>query len=308
MSIAERLPPRLRADLALLAVTFVWGMSFTVVKSALDDASTVVFLAIRFVTAVLAVAWFSRRHLRTGSLADPLAWRGGPWAGLCLAVAYLAQTSGLRETTASKSAFITSLCTALVPFFGALVYKSVPRPGELIGVALAILGMGFLTVIPQQLEQGFGAFDIARGELLTLAGAAAFAAHILVTGHFAGRAGLSAFSLLQLATAALLFLLVLPWLGPPVLRLTPRLAGAVLLTSVLCTAVGFTVQAWAQRHTTPTRAGLIFATEPVSAAATSYLVAGETLPAAGWVGAALIVTGVIAVELKPAPGRGHPSG
>lgn len=299
--------PRAKADGALIAVTLVWGASFTLVKEALNDSSTILFLSVRFVVATAAVALFSRRDLQTGSLADPLAWRGGPYAGVCLAAAYLCQTTGLRSTTPSKSAFLTSLCTALVPFFAAIVYRNVPRVAEVLGITLAILGMGMLTVFPEQHGGSAAGWTAGRGELLTVAGAGAFACHILVTGHFAGRAGLSAFSLLQLATAAILFLLALPWLEPVAWRLSPRWAAAIVVTGILCTAVAFTVQAWAQRHTTATRAALIFALEPVSAAITSYLVAGEVLGPAGLAGAILILAGIVMVELKLSPPGRHPS-
>ncbi|MCC6540146.1 MAG: DMT family transporter [Bryobacterales bacterium] len=290
---------RARAELALLAVTLVWGASFTLVKAALGDASTVLFLALRFTVATALLTLFARRALATGLMMDPLAWQGGWRAGLCLAAAYLCQTGGLRYTTPAKSAFITSLCTVLVPFFAAAVYLTKPQRNEIPGVAVAMLGMGLLTI--PGAEASFG-----RGEWLTLAGAAAFAAHIVVTGHYAGRAGVNAFSLLQLGAASLIFLAALPWFEPVRLNATPRLLSALAVTAVLCTAVAFTVQAWAQRHTTPTRAGLIFATEPVSAAATSWLAAGETLPPLGWAGAALVLAGVVAVDLKPAPPQRHP--
>ena len=287
---------RTKAEWALAAVTIVWGASFTLVKGALDDASTVAFLAIRFAAATGAVALFSRRALATGMLADPLAWQGGWRAGLCLALAYLCQTSGLRWTTPSKSAFITSLCTVLVPILGALFYRRLPRAREGAAVVLALGGVALLTW-----PSGATGWAMNRGDLLTIGGAAAFAGHILVTGHYAGRAGLNAFSLLQLATAGLVFWLALPWIEPVHVDLSPRLLAALLVTAVLCTAVGFTVQAWAQRHTSATRAGLIFAMEPVSAAATSYLLAGEILAPAGLLGAVLILAAVSVAE--PRAGR-----
>ncbi len=288
---------RARAEAALLAVTLIWGMSFTLVKNALDDASTLAFLAIRFTAATGALTLFSRRALATGMLADPLAWQGGWRAGLCLAAAYLCQTSGLRWTTPSKSAFLTSLCTALVPILAAIFYRKLPRGLEIAGVMLAVSGTGLLTLTPGQ--TGGGSWMPGHGELLTLGCALGFAGHILVTGHYAGRAGLNAFSLLQLATATLLFWLWLPWSEPFYWRVTPRLAVALAVTGVVCTAVAFSVQAWAQRHTSATRAALIFSMEPVSAAVTSYLVAGEILAPIAMLGAGLILAGVLVVELGP---------
>jgi drug/metabolite transporter (DMT)-like permease len=285
---------RAKAEAALLAVTVVWGASFTLVKGALGDASTVAFLAVRFTLATVTLALFSRKGLATGMLADPLAWQGSWRAGLCLALAYLFQTAGLRWTTPSKSAFLTALCAVLVPLLSACLYRAVPKGVEIVGVSLAMAGMVLLTA-----PLGGSGWQWGRGDLLTVAGAVTFAGHILVTGHYAGRAGLNAFSLLQLGAAALLFWAAAPWIEPFEMRFTPRLLAALLVTSVLCTAVAFTVQAWAQRHTSATRAGLIFAVEPVSAAATSYFASGEVLTPAGGLGAALILAGLLVVELKP---------
>ncbi len=286
---------RARAEAALIAVTAVWGASFTLVKEALGDASTLLFLAIRFTVATAAVAWFSRRTLAPGGmLVDPLAWQGGWRAGLCLAVAYLCQTSGLRWTTPSKSAFLTSLCTVLVPLLGACIYRRLPQRVEAVGILLAVAGMVLLTDFTWMSLGGAG-----WGELLTIAGAVAFAAHTLTIGHHASRVGLTAFSLLQLGTATLLFWVAIPWYAPIRVRPSWRLAVAILVTGVICTAVGFTAQAWAQRLTPATRVALIFALEPVSAAAASYLFDGEILPAAGMAGALLILAGVLVVEWRP---------
>jgi drug/metabolite transporter (DMT)-like permease len=81
---------------------------------------------------------------------------------------------------------------------------------------------------------------------------------------------------------------------------------ALAVTSLLATALAFTIQTWAQRWISPTRTVLIFAMEPVFAWVTSYLIAGEVLPRRGVVGAALILSGILMVELKPFRFGQHP--
>jgi drug/metabolite transporter (DMT)-like permease len=95
------------------------------------------------------------------------------------------------------------------------------------------------------------------------------------------------------------FLVALPWFEPIRFRVTWRLLAALLVTGVVCTAVAFTIQAWAQQRTPAARVALIFALEPVSAAIVSYVVGGEVLQASGVLGALLILAGVLVVELKP---------
>jgi drug/metabolite transporter (DMT)-like permease len=90
------------------------------------------------------------------------------------------------------------------------------------------------------------------------------------------------------------------WVETPLIRWRPGVVIALLVTGLLATALAFGVQAWAQQYTTPTRTALIFALEPVFAWITSYLLTGELLSRHGTVGAALILAGILLVELKPA--------
>lgn len=287
------------ADLALAGVTVVWGASFTLVKAALEDVSTILFLAVRFALAAVVLALLYRRRL--GAVRTPAALRGGLLAGICLAAAYLLQTAGLRLTTPSRSAFLTALSVAMVPLLASLVYRSAPQPSEAAGVGMALVGMGLMTAAP-----GAGG-NASLGDWLTVGAAVAFAAHIVTVGHYAPRAGFEALSVMQIGVVAAMMLATVGWLETPRLRWSARLAAAWLVTALLCTALAFTVQAWAQQRTTPTRAALIFALEPVVAAATSWIVAGEALGAAAAAGAALILGGVVTAEMKPWKTRGHPS-
>ena len=77
------------------------------------------------------------------------------------------------------------------------------------------------------------------------------------------------------------------------LELTPSLSFALVITGVLATAVAFIVQVWAQRQVPAQRVALIFALEPALAAWLSWLVLGEQLNDAGWLGSGLITAGVV---------------
>ena len=91
------------------------------------------------------------------------------------------------------------------------------------------------------------------------------------------------------------------------IRWTSRVTAALVITGLLATALAFAVQSWAQLHTSPTRTALIFSLEPVFAWVTSFLLTGELLTRAGTLGAALILAGILLVELKPASAAGHPA-
>ena len=60
-------------------------------------------------------------------------------------------------------------------------------------------------------------------------------------------------------------------------------------------------------YTTSTRTAVIYMLEPVVAWVTSYVLVGEGLAGRAAAGAALILGGVMLVELKPLGSRQHPS-
>lgn len=289
---------RIRAELSLVGIALIWGATFVVVKDALTEVSTFLFLALRFSLATVALALVLR-----GSYSDSgnrtLRWRGGILTGLFLIAGYAFQTAGLRHTTASKSAFLTSLYIVLVPLLAALVYRKAPGPRDWLGIAAATLGTAFMTL-------DAASWRVNRGDLLTLCCTLAFAAHIVALGHYSRQIGFAWLSLLQVAIAAVVMLASFWWVETSYIRWTPRVAAALAITGLLATALAFSVQSWAQQYTTATRAALLFALEPVFAWGTSWLVLGEALTLRVASGAGLILAGILLVEVKPAVPAKHP--
>ena len=288
-----------RAEAALIVNTIIWGSTFVIVKQALRDVSPILFLALRFTLATAALAALFR-----GSWSNPRNPRwslaGGAWAGLLLFSGYAFQTVGLQFTTAPKSAFLTGLTAVMTPLLAALVYRSMPRAMETGGVLLATIGMALMTL------PGF-TLDMNRGDLLTICCAACYSAHILVLNRYSAQSSFALLSTAQIGTAALLAWALFHTMETPRIKWTPGVWTAIVVTGLFATALAFTFQAWAQRYTTSTRTALIFMLEPVFAWITSYLLTGETLSGRGAMGAALILAGVLIVEVKPFQLARHPS-
>ena len=287
-------PPRWRTDLALALVCLTWGATFIIVKQALLDSSTLLFLAVRFSIAavILALALFAQIRRGGRSPSRRLALRGGLIAGAFLFTGYVLQTLGLNYTSASKAGFITGLYIPLVPLVGALVYRRRPALFEIAGVTAAAIGMGLMTLEP-------GALRVNRGDLLVAGCAAAFACHIVILGHYARHAQTALLTVVQISASAVFGLSTFWWAEPVRVTWSPRLLTALGITSVLATALAFLIQTWAQRYSSPTRTAIIFSLEPVFAWATSWIVAGELLTHRALAGATLILGGILAVELKP---------
>ena len=285
-----RRPPGWLVDGSLVCMTLIWGATFIMVKRALADASTLLFLTIRFAGASLILAMIFRRDFRAGKIAWSV--RGGALAGVCLFSGYIFQTVGLRYTTASKAAFLTGLMTPMVAVLSVFFYRRAPQFAEVLGVATAFVGMALMTIPGDR-------FQISSGDLIVSGCAVAYAFHLLVTGRFAARVNMGVFITTEIATGAAIGAATFWWTEPVRLRWSFPLIAALAVTSLLATALGFTIQTWAQRWSSPTRTALFFTLEPVFAWLTSYLFAGETLSLRAALGAALILAGVLLVELKP---------
>jgi len=273
---------RVRADFALVGITIVWGTTFVIVKSALTDVSTFVFVALRFSVAAIVLLSLYRKAVRRAALGP------GLLAGGLLFTAYVFQTFGLELTTPSKSAFLTGLSIPMVPLASSLVYRTKPRAVEVTGVLIATLGMMLMTLTAP--------FDISRGDLLSLLCAVTFALHIVVIGHFSAMVGFESLAVIQIAVSAVAASALSLFAEPVRFRLTGAVVAAILITGLLATALVFTTQAWAQQYTSATRAALIFALEPVVAWLTSWALTGETMAIRGKVGAGIILAGILLVE------------
>lgn len=289
---------KLKADLLLASCTLMWGVTFVVVKDALADASVFAFLALRFAIAALSLAVLYFRDLRTlttGSL------RAGAVMGCCMFAGYAFQTAGVKLTTPSKAAFITGFAVVLVPLFLGLFARRRISPWIWAGAFAALAGLYYITVP----SSGLG--DLNLGDLLVLCCAVPFAFHIIAIGHYAPRYSAGKLNLLQVMMTLLLLLLAGPLLvvaGRQPMRIvwSPRLLAAALLTGVLATAVAFSVQVWAQQHTSPSHAAIVFTLEPVFAALTSFIFLHERLGLRALLGAVLILAGILLAEFKgPAP-------
>jgi drug/metabolite transporter (DMT)-like permease len=305
---------KLRAYLLMLVVVAVWGSTFVLIKGALADATPAAFNLARMTLAflVLAAAYHkSWRGIRSWELVS------GALAGLCLAVGYQFQTTGLARTTPSKSAFITGLVVVLVPLFSIIPSLRMPgarRPrwNAFLGAALAFTGILLLTA-PAAAAATNSSSDsvlagrlpdlssINAGDLLTFGCAIGFAFHCIALSHISPRIGYRLLAILQVGFCAIFMAISLPFIERPQITWTPRLIIALAIAAVLATAAAFSIQSWAQSVLPPTHTALLLTLEPVFAWITSFLFMGERLGLRPASGALLILAGIALTELVPHP-------
>jgi len=279
-------------ELALIAATIAYGATFKLVQNALKDVTPVGFILLRFSLGALVLlplalrnGWRGPQSRRNSYLASQfvlavLAFGAIGFAG------YWFQNEGLKRTTTSNSAFITGLFVVFTPLIETAVTRRRPSRNVVVAVCFAVVGLFFL--------EG-ATFHLNLGDALTLVCAALFGAWILVGGFLTQRFDPIALTCGQLVVFTLLAIPVVAVGGLG--HVTGRVVLAAVITGVFCSAVAFTLQLWGQRFVEPSRSAVILEFEPVVAGVIGFWV-GERLGVSGYVGAVIILAGIVIAESR----------
>ena len=308
---AVSLPPgeALRADLVLVVVTAIWGSTFIVNRLAIETAPPLLFVLARFALAAVILYLIARGRPVTPNLV-----RDSAAVGLLLSAGIGFQVVGQLFTTASKAAFVTGLSVPLTPVVGYLMTRKKPSKENLLGLLIAAAGFAVLTW-PTDATSGVNA-----GDLLILVTAVSYAVLIVIMSETAPMHDVRWYSFGQIVFAAI-------GVGAARLALAPFLHGAgtffraearplvfdrtivlsILWMALVATVVTFLLQTWAQARMPATHAAIMFALEPVFTAFFAALFLGERLTGGDWIGAALVLAGIVVSELRFARGSGNHS-
>jgi drug/metabolite transporter (DMT)-like permease len=287
------------SEAALIGICSVWGLTFVMVQDAIELLPTMAFLAYRFIPASLIVALIFWGPLRRLSAAG---WRAGLLMGLFLCAGYIFQTLGLEETTASNTGFITGLFVVLTPVMGAIFLRDRVGATAWLAAGVSLVGLYLLS--------GLGGDLHLRGDGLVLVAAFALSAHILATARAVRWHDVGALLAIQLGVCGVVPLAIAAAGGQLEAPRGGTVWSALIVTSLVASALGFFVQTFAQQHAPPARTALILAAEPAFAGLFGWLLADDRLSATEWLGAALIMAAILTVEVTPRfrPPRPLPEG
>lgn len=283
---------RIKAAVLLLTTTFFWGITFTIVKQAVESVDVFVFLAQRFILAfvmILPICMVKGRNLDSRTI------RRGCVMGLFLFGAYAFQTLALLYTSASNTGFLTGLNVVMVPVFASLMVRQRISTPVKTAVALSTAGLFLLC--------GDGSWQFNSGDLLAATCAICVSMHLIFTGEFVRNSDYYWLTAVQLGTVALLSTFGALVRGKQVFIWYPHLLGTLLVCSLIATVFAFLVQTSMQRFISHTNTALIFCTEPVFAAAYAWYAINEKLGLYGLLGALLILGGML-LSILPEPGSG----
>lgn len=286
-------PPSVRAtrvfgvaELSLLGVAFMFGLTFVLTQQAIERLPVTAFLAYRFLPAAVLVALLCRDELRRLPRAG---WRAGLVVGGLLAAGNVFQATALERTSASTAGLITGLFVVFTPLLGWVLLGTATSRGTWIASAGCVAGLALLSG---------GGDGTLLGNCLALLAALTFGGHILALGTLGRRYAPGPMATLQLAVCGILFLAVAPLTGGLPMPHGAVEWRAIAVTSIGCGAIAFLVQSWAQRRIAPARAAVILAGEPAFAALTGWLIAGDRISLTGCVGAAIMLGAVFYVAAR----------
>ncbi|MBI4549101.1 MAG: DMT family transporter [Ignavibacteriae bacterium] len=285
--------PQRRAEVFLLSITVIWGSTFVITKGLLEENSPLWYTTLRFfLAALLLFLIFPRRILSTSRSAV----NSGVILGLFLFIGFALQTIGLLYTTASKSAFFTGMLVVLTPIvhFAAQYFLNVRKKplkvGNIVGVGNAAIGLYLMT------SPASGGFTLGDG--LTLLCALMFAFYIVYLDSVPTETDKMQLTFVMFFVCGVLGLLcAVSWENIHI-QLTDEFIAALLYLTIFATVIAMAVQNRYQGDTTPTRAAVIFALEPVVAAVFAYVVREENIGTLGVIGGMIIISGLLLSELS----------
>ncbi len=286
----------LKSDGLLLLTATIWGFAFVAQRVGMDYVGPFTFNGIRFALGGFVLIPFIMKHSKRGTskAAPPVRsgagqlFSGGCLAGVILFTGASLQQTGLVYTTAGNAGFITGLYVVIVPILGAL-FRLRANSGTWIGAFLAAVGLYFLSITNQ--------FTIASGDLLVLAGAFFWAAHVLIIGWLSPRSDSLKLALTQFMVCSLLSLLTAAIFEEMAFHSVMQAAGPILYGGVLSVGVAYTLQVVAQRNAHPAHAAILLSLEAVFAAIGGWIMLGEQLTTRGLSGCGLMLAGMLISQL-----------
>jgi len=217
---------------------------------------------------------------------------------------FASQTIGLKFTSATKSGFLTGTAVIMVPLLQVLIVRRVPTKGVILGTIIVLIGISFLSSGGNSifnLFQDIGA-NFNLGDGLTLICAIFFALYIIYLDVETGKYDFWVLLFLQIITTAVLsviFLLLFSFAELEAIRInfSSNLMIAIIYTSIFATLITTALQTKYQKNVTPAKAGIIFSFEPIFAAVFAFFILGEKITNFGYLGAGLIILGLLVSEL-----------
>lgn len=271
-----------QANFLLATVSIGWGTSYIFMKVLADTVSPFTVVALRFgIAFLIMIVMFNQKLISINiKMLSYSAIVGVLLCGIFISLMY-----GMKTTSASSAGFLTSTTVILVPVLQILIKRKLPRKEVIYGVITVSIGLALLTIKDD--------FTFALGSLLCLVAALLYGVHIIVTNYFVKKVDAFQLGIFQLG-----FAFLFAFIGNFIFETPVPPNGviewfAILGLAIICSAYGFVIQPIAQKYTTPESTGFLFSLEPVFSAVFAFIFLNENMGGQEYVGALLILSGVL---------------
>lgn len=273
----------------LLSATIIWGSSFFILKNVIDAFPTFFVLGFRFSMAVGIMGLVFVKKVIT---INKTTFLKGALLGVILAIAYCLQTIGLKNTTPSKNAFLTSTYCILVPFISWILFKQKPNVYNVIAGILCIAGIGLVSLSAD--------FDIQFGDVLTLLCSIFFSLQLIFISRFAEKEDMVQLLIVELLISAIIFWIISFFSEndkyPVAITFTGMLP--ILYLTIFGTVIAQMFQMYGQKATSANEASLILSLEAVFGAIFSVIFYHEIMTLKLYAGFSVIFVALIISESK----------
>ncbi len=277
---------QLKAEGFLVILTIIWGGTFAVIKTGLNDSTPLMLISVRFGAAFLI---FTLLYFKKFSFNGKKTIYRGLILGVLMFLGYGLQTLGLNYTTASRAGFITYTYALFIPFLQFYVLKRKPVLGNIVGLLVVFGGLWIIS-------NPMGG-DLNIGDLITFGAAISYAFYIIFLDKITKEENPALMTAIQFLVTAILGLITSLFLEDPFIKFSPNLIYSILYLVILGSVVSIYLMNLYQRDTTPMRAVLIYSLEPVFAVLFALVILKESFSFREIVGSVLILLGVLVSEL-----------
>ena len=296
-NIQDRIPSAVY-KLLLVVATVIWGLSFVVMKDAVDVLEPAYLIGFRFLATGVILALLFWRRMPKAASKDYLV--KSVILGVLCFLAFWVQTIGLDNTTPGKNAFLTATYCVIVPFAWWAIARKRPTVFNLAAAVLCVAGIGLVS-----LQGQVGELSMGYGDLMTLISALLFAVHIVYVSKFSQTNDVLVLTVMQFLIGGVCGIAygVCNETLPPAPALTPDFFWNMAYLVVFASCVALVIQNVALAHVPPAQASLFLSLESVFGVLFSVLLYNEEIGMRLILGFALIFMAIVVSETFPRPSR-----
>lgn len=271
------------AEISLIIIVALWGLSFSLTKPLLSKLGVFNFLTYRFLIGglVLTGLLMVTKRLKLNKALI----KSGMASGILLFLAFYGHIEGLKYTSVAKNAFIVGSSVIFIPVLLLILYKKKSDKLTLIQTLVAIGGLALITLV--------NVSAINRGDIITLIGTLMYALYTILVEKSVRKHNTESFTAVQLTTVGILSLIATLMFETPQFDFTFSEWSSLLFMAFVLTAFFYFMLNHIQSILSASNVTLIFTLEPFFATLFGWIFLKEIVGMNVIIGGLLIVVSVM---------------